>query len=152
VVGLLQPREGPVSIHAPFLMAAVERSVRSSNSNKIPSRSPGTSEFAFRASEHALHMNLVILESCHSTWIFDSRQLRFCRILNGIEVRHRRISTAWRPYWDLEIDPGGESFTVFLDEARTRLIRSSRHSEGCTECGGYETTELSLEDIHRAVA
>jgi hypothetical protein len=97
-------------------------------------------------------MNLIILESCHSTWIFDSRQLRFCRILKGIEVRHRRISTEWRPYWDLEVDPHGQTFTVYLNEARTRLIRSSRHWEDCAECKGYETIELSLEDISHAVA
>jgi hypothetical protein len=97
-------------------------------------------------------MNLVILESCHSTWIFDSRQLLFCRILKGIEVRHRRISTEWRTYWDLEIDPHNESFTVYLNEARTRLIRSSRHSQDCVRCAGNHTIELSLEDIKRAVA
>ena len=43
-------------------------------------------------------------------------------------------------------------FTVYLDEERTRLIRSSRHTQGCLECGGYDTMELSLEDIQRAVA
>ena len=31
-------------------------------------------------------MNIITLESCHSTWIFDPRQLRFCRILRGIAV------------------------------------------------------------------
>jgi hypothetical protein len=97
-------------------------------------------------------MNLIVLESCHSTWIFDSRQLRFCRILKGIEVRHRRISTEWRPYWDLEIDQDGESFTISLDEARTRLIRSSGHSPDCLPSAGNETIELSLEHIRHAVA
>jgi hypothetical protein len=97
-------------------------------------------------------MNMITLESCHSTWIFDARHLRFCRILKGIAVGQRRISTEWRPYWELEIDPREKGFTVFLNEARTRLIRSSIHTQECAECGGYRTTELSLEDIHRAVA
>lgn len=97
-------------------------------------------------------MNLIVLESCHSTWIFDSRQLRFCRILRGIQVRHRRISTEWRTYWDLEIDPDAPSFTVYLNEAKTRFIRSSGLSQDGVERGGYKTAELSLEDIDRAVA
>ena len=56
-------------------------------------------------------MNIITLDSCHSTWIFDTRQLRFCRILRGIAVGQRRISTEWRPYWELEIDPHAKTFT-----------------------------------------
>jgi hypothetical protein len=97
-------------------------------------------------------MNITVLESCHSTWIFDARQLRFCRIIKGIAVGGGRISTEWRPYWELEVDPHDETFTVFLNETRTRLIRSSLHTTDCMRCGGYHTTEVSLEDIHRAVA
>ena len=97
-------------------------------------------------------MNIIVVESCHSTWIFESRQLRFCRIVKGVEVGRRRVSTQWRPYWDLEIDTRRGGFTVYLNEERTRLIRSSMHTQGCLECGRYDTMELSLEDIHRAVA
>ena len=97
-------------------------------------------------------MNLIVLESCHSTWIFDARQLRFYRILKGVAAGGRRVSTVWRPYWDLEIDSARECFTVFLDEARTHLIRSSRHTQDCVRCGGCSTIELSLEDIQSAVA
>ncbi len=97
-------------------------------------------------------MNIITLESCHSTWIFDPRQLRFCRILKGIAVGHRRISMEWRPYWELEMDPHGKSFTLFLNESRTRLIRSSIHTQECAQCDGSRTTEISLEDIHREVA
>jgi hypothetical protein len=97
-------------------------------------------------------MNILTLESCHSTWIFDARHLRFCRILRGIAVGQRRISTEWRRYWELEIDPHGKHFTVFLNEERTRLVRSSIHTQGCTACGGSHTTELSLDEIERAVA
>jgi hypothetical protein len=97
-------------------------------------------------------MNLITLESCHSTWIFDARQLRFCRILRGIAVGQRRISTEWRPYWELEIDPHGRTFTVFLNEGRTRLVRSSIHTDACVECNSARTAEISLHDIQRAVA
>jgi hypothetical protein len=98
-------------------------------------------------------MNVIIMESCHSTWVFDPRRLQFRRILKGIEVGGHSVCTDWRPYWDLEIDPRRETFTVVLDEARTRLIRSLRHNApDCVHCGAYETMELSLEDILRAVA
>lgn len=97
-------------------------------------------------------MNIITLDSCHSTWIFDARQLRFCRILRGIAAGQRRISTEWRPYRELEIDPHSKTFTVVLNEARTRLIRSSIHTQGCAHCTSSPTTELSLEDIRRAVA
>jgi hypothetical protein len=36
-----------------------------------------------------------------------------------------------------------------LNEAGTRRIRSWRHVEGCDECEGERTTELSVEDIRR---
>jgi hypothetical protein len=97
-------------------------------------------------------MHIITLESCHSTWIFDPRQLRYCRILRGITLGQRRISTEWRAYWELEIDPHGRTFTVFLDEARTRLVRASIHTPACVTCGDSHTAELSLDDIHLAVA
>jgi hypothetical protein len=92
--------------------------------------------------------DVVVLESCHSTWIFDPRQLQFCRILKGIEVDLRPVVTEWRPYWQLHLDPQGEGFTVYLNAARTRLLRSWRHTRNCDQCGGSGTAELSLEDIH----
>jgi hypothetical protein len=97
-------------------------------------------------------MNIITLDSCHSTWIFDTRRLRFCRILRGIAVGQHRISTEWRPYSELEIDPHGKIFTVVLNDARTRLIRSTIHTQDCSQCGSSRTTELSLEDIQSAVA
>ena len=69
----------------------------SSNGNQIPSHSPGISEVGIRVTVHAQVMSLIILESCHCTWIFDSRHLRFCQILKGLEVGDRRASTEWRP-------------------------------------------------------
>jgi len=97
-------------------------------------------------------MHIITLESCHSTWIFDPRQLRFCRILRGVAVAGRRISTEWRPYWELEIDPHERNFTVSLNEARTRFVRSSIHTSDCAVRGASLTTEFSLDEIQRAVA
>ena len=92
--------------------------------------------------------DVVVLESCHSTWIFDPRQLEFCRILKGVEVGGRPVATEWRPYWQVHLDPRSEGFTVYLNAARTRLLRSWRHTRNCNQCGGSDTAELSLEDIH----
>ena len=97
-------------------------------------------------------MDIITVESGHSTWIFDPRRLRFCRILRGIAVGQRPVSTEWRPYWELEVDPRRKSFTLFLNESRTRLVRSQIHGPDCVQCDGAHTTEISLDDIHRAVA
>ena len=97
-------------------------------------------------------MNIITLESCHSTWIFDSRQLRFCRILRGIAVGRTPDLHRVAPLLGARDRPHGKSFTVFLNEARTRLVRSSIHTEACAQCGGSPTDELSLEEIHSAVA
>jgi hypothetical protein len=96
-------------------------------------------------------MHIITMESSHSTWIFDPRHLRFCRILRGIAVG-QRISTEWRPYWQLEIDPHDRTFTVFLNEQRSRLIRASIRTSACVECAGERTSEVSLEDIRSVVA
>ena len=95
-------------------------------------------------------MDVIILESCHSTWIFDREHEEFCRILKGVEVADRPVTTEW-PYWDLHVDPQTETFTVDLNAARTRQLRSWRHTRDCDQCGGHETAELSLEDIRRVV-
>lgn len=91
--------------------------------------------------------DVLVLESCHSTWIFDPRNLRFRRILKGVEIGKHRVVTDWRPYWQVRVDLQGEGFTVYLNSTRTRLIRSWRHSQHCTQCNGSSTAELSLEDI-----
>ena len=78
----------------------------------------------FSTSDHHHVVDSVILESCHSTWIFDSEQKKFCRMLKGIEVTDRPVTTEWRPYWDLLLDPQTETFTVYLNAAHTRQIRS----------------------------
>jgi hypothetical protein len=90
---------------------------------------------------------VVVLESCHSTWIFDPRRLQFRRLLKGVEIGSHRVLTDWRPYWQVRVDPEGEGFTVYLNSSRTRLIRSWRHSQHCSQCRGSDTAELSLEDI-----
>lgn len=99
-----------------------------------------------------LSTGAVVLESCHSTWIFDCDRKQFRRILRGIEVGKQCVSTQWRAYWELQLDPVGEGFTVYLNASRTRLIRSWRHNEDCSECRNHQTDALSLDEIGHAVA
>ena len=96
-------------------------------------------------------MDVIILESCHSTWVFDPDRRQFCRILKGIEVADRSVSTDWRPYWQLDVDPEAENFCVFLNASRTRMIRTWQHTQDCAQCSVRETSELLLEDIQTAV-
>ncbi len=96
-------------------------------------------------------MGATVLESCHSTWIFDTDRMRFRRILKGIEVGERTVATDWRPYARLELDPRSEIFSVWLNAEGTHLIRSWRHTAGCEQCTGQVTGPLSLDDIGDAI-
>jgi hypothetical protein len=92
----------------------------------------------------------LILESCHSTWLFDRGNMRFRRILKGLDLDARNASTAWRPYFGLELDPVSESFVVLLNPEGTRLLRSWRHVDRCPQCGGEATAELSVDELRSA--
>lgn len=91
--------------------------------------------------------NLLVLESCHSTWVFDTDNLRFRRILKGLDLDAHQASTAWRPYFGLELDPMSESFVVLLNREGTRLLRSWRHVDHCAQCGGEATAEFSVDEL-----
>jgi hypothetical protein len=93
---------------------------------------------------------IAILESCHSTWIFDTERMRFRRILKGLALDAHAATTAWRAYFGLEIDEISESFVVLLNPEGTRLLRSWRHVEQCSQCGGNQTAQLSLDDLRTA--
>jgi hypothetical protein len=94
----------------------------------------------------------MVFESCNSTWVFDTEHMRFRRILKGVEVDHRAVATGWRPYFGLDLADDSEAFTVLLNPAGTRLIRSWRHRGDCAQCGAHGTAELSLEEIGAALA
>ena len=94
----------------------------------------------------------LILESCHSTWLFDEDRMRFRRILKGADVEHHRVRTDWRPYYGLRMGAGSESFAVVLSEDGSRLLQSWRHTGDCSQCGGHLTSELPLDELLAAVA
>jgi len=91
-----------------------------------------------------------VFESCHSTWLFDTERMRFRRVLKG-PARSTRVTTEWRPYHLLRVDPDSEAFTVVLNAEGTRLLHSWRHTHDCTQCGGHVTAELSLDELRRAI-
>jgi hypothetical protein len=93
----------------------------------------------------------VIIESCHSTWIIDIEHERFRRVVKSPTRHDSPASTGWQPCYGVEIDPLSESFVVLLNPEGTRLLRSWRHLEHCSQCGGEATSELSLRDLRHAV-
>ena len=97
-------------------------------------------------------MEPLVIESCHSTWVFDRERKRFRRILKGLELGHTRTTTGWRPYYGLELEDGSENFVVVLNPEGTQLLRSWRHLPGaCSSCGEEQTMELSLDEVQAAI-
>jgi len=90
----------------------------------------------------------LVVESCHSTWLFDETDRRFSRIVKGAH-EGSAVVTDWRPYDRLVLADDSDAFVVFLDSSGTRLLRSTRHTTHCERCGGEVTTEMSLEDLRR---
>ncbi len=97
-------------------------------------------------------MEPFVLESCNSSWLFDTERMRFRRVLKGVDVGRHPAATEWRPYFGLDLDPRSESFVVALNAEGTRLLRSWRHTEECSQCGGQATAELSLDEVRAAGA
>ncbi len=97
-------------------------------------------------------MEPFVLESCNSTWLFDTERMRFRRVLKGVDVGRHPAATDWRPYFGLDVDPDSESFVVLLNPEGTRLLRSWRHTEQCSQCGSQATAELSLDEVRAAGA
>jgi hypothetical protein len=97
-------------------------------------------------------VDFLVFESCHSSWVFDTENLRYRRILKGVAVEDQPIATQWRPYFALHFNEGSEAFTVALNAEGSRLIRSWRHTKDCAQCGSQVTAELSRRDIESALA
>ena len=77
------------------------------------------------------------IESTHSTWLFDSERMRFCRLPRGIDPSSLPLEGEWQPYFGLEIDTAG-AFTVALNADHTRLLRAWREDL-------EQTKELELQ-------
>lgn len=88
----------------------------------------------------------LVIESCNSTWLFDAERHRFRRVPRGSSLDTPPPASAWQPYFALELDPSSDAFTVVLNQAGTRLLRSWRHVERCEQCGTEATVELTCVD------
>ena len=91
-----------------------------------------------------------VIESCNSTWVFDTQAKRFRRVPRGTPLDLPTTAADWETYVKLDVDLESDAFLVTLNAAGTRLLRSYRHSDPCAQCDpGDATTELSLEAISR---
>jgi hypothetical protein len=88
-----------------------------------------------------------VLESCHSTWVFDAGRGRFRRVPRGVDI-WMPSEKEWHPYHRLEFDGSTGAFAIALNPEGTRMLRSWIHEEPCPHCQtGDATNELSLAPI-----
>jgi len=93
-------------------------------------------------------VSYLTLDSCNSRWVFDTERLRYRRVPQGPGLGRQMAVTEWSEYHELHLDEHSDSFTVVLNEAGTRMLRSWRHTEAeCPQCGATGTEELSVADI-----
>lgn len=92
-----------------------------------------------------------VVESCHSTWIFDFQNHRFRRVVKGPAIITKALSTTWRSFDHVMFDSESGAFLIFLDALGTRVLRSRRHNANCDRCGEI-TSEISLDDLRVAFA
>lgn len=88
---------------------------------------------------------LLVVESCQSVWMFNELDHLYCRMPRG--TLKDANDQEWRAYDRLILHPRSDAFVVFLDAANTRVLRSWRHREPCTRCGGEVTSEMSVQDL-----
>lgn len=81
--------------------------------------------------------DLVMVESCTTTWAFDTARMRFTRLPRGLALSNS--SAEWRPYASMRIDRLAGWVEVALDRARTSLLRSDIHTgPACPHCGATD--------------
>ncbi len=96
-------------------------------------------------------MSIKILESCHSSWIFEPARSRFRRAPRGTRMDMPWPEADWTPYFRLEVAPSTGAFAVGLNEDDTRVLRSWLHMEPCRHCGNDQTGEISLDAVRRSL-
>lgn len=109
---------------------------------ELPAKNQGTTRGILQENEEPY-----VIESCHSTWIFDLANHRFRRTVKGREL-NRRFSTDWRVYDHVVFDSESGAFLIFLDALGTRVLRSQRHSGQCERCGDFTAT-ICVDDLKR---
>ncbi len=85
------------------------------------------------------------IDSSHSIWLFDTERMRFRRLPKDADPNSPTLEADWQPYFALDVDEGTGSFSVALNEDRTRLLRSWR--EAGPPPGFNDTTELHTAEL-----
>ncbi len=83
------------------------------------------------------------IDSAHSVWLFDEERMVYRRLPRGSDVSVPSLAADWETYYALELDDESGTFTVALNDARTRLIRATR----VEVASDVDTTELSLTPV-----
>jgi hypothetical protein len=84
------------------------------------------------------------IDSTHSTWMFDTERMRFCRLPRGVDPSSITLESEWQRYFGLEIDAAG-AFTVALNADHTRLLRAWREEPEPAPGEPEPTKELELQ-------
>jgi hypothetical protein len=85
-----------------------------------------------------------VIRSHHTTWVFDSDRMRFARLPLGTDPTGPIPESQWEVFHSLEVDADTGEFTVTLNPAGTRLLRSWK----ATLVPELErTTELHLDVV-----
>jgi hypothetical protein len=91
-----------------------------------------------------------VLESCHSTWVFDVDRRQFRRVPRGVDIT-MPSEQEWHPYYRLDIDDSTGAFAIALNPESTRMLRSWIHEEPCLHClAGDVTGEFLLAPMDQA--
>jgi len=85
------------------------------------------------------------LDSTHSIWVFDTERMRFRRLPKDADPAAPSLEADWQPYFALDVDTNKGTFTVALNEDRTRLLRAWRADRSPAS---DETTELGTGELH----
>jgi hypothetical protein len=92
-------------------------------------------------------VSLTVIESHHTTWVFDPDRMRFTRLPKGSDPHAPVPDSQWEQYHGLELEPATGEFTVALNPSRTRLLRSCRSDLATTPPELHRTAELHLDAI-----
>src|SRR5436190_11463656 len=79
--------------------------------------------------------HLEVIRSCNDTWLLDPDRRRFRRIPRNAPVSFLAEVGHWETYERLELDAGGEDFTLVLNASGSQRLRSFRHTVPCDQCG-----------------
>lgn len=87
------------------------------------------------------------LVSCHSDWVFDLERKKFLRLPRGGAKKERLHfgENTWADFDELSIDADTGEFVVYLNAAKSHMLRSFQHGEPCERCSEQSLSEPTRE-------